>query len=319
MVKLPKVLATSVVRSTHQGESHGGAYLVDLASARVDQVLDWNTSGISWEGRGADRGLRGIAIHNEYVVLAASDEVFIYDGAFELRDSVRNRYLKHCHEIHLHEGSLYLTSTGFDSVLRLDLDSGRVEEGWTVRAEGWFGKLYRKGALRRPRLEAFDPNTDGGPVPGDTTHINSVWVDETGCYLSGTGTRHLFRIEGSNLERYAALPTGTHNARPFREGVLCNHTRSDAVCHFDKRGRISAAWPLPVFAEDRLEQADRPADHARQAFGRGLTTWGEDVVIGGSSPATITAYRWREAAPLQMVNITMDVRNAIHGLEIWPF
>src|SRR5205814_2004977 len=30
MDKLPRVIATSVVRSAHQGESHGGVYLIDL-------------------------------------------------------------------------------------------------------------------------------------------------------------------------------------------------------------------------------------------------------------------------------------------------
>src|SRR5207248_475638 len=32
MDKLPRVIATSVVRSAHQGESHGGVYLIDLNS-----------------------------------------------------------------------------------------------------------------------------------------------------------------------------------------------------------------------------------------------------------------------------------------------
>ena len=64
MDKLPRVIATSVVRSAHQGESHGGVYLIDLNSGQYDQVIDWNDESINWEGRGGDRGLRGIAFHN---------------------------------------------------------------------------------------------------------------------------------------------------------------------------------------------------------------------------------------------------------------
>jgi len=64
MDKLPRVIATSVVRSAHQGESHGGVYLIDLNSGQYDQIIDWNDESINWEGRGGDRGLRGIAFHN---------------------------------------------------------------------------------------------------------------------------------------------------------------------------------------------------------------------------------------------------------------
>ena len=44
MQKLPKVIATSVVRSAHQGESHGGVYLIDLNSGEFEQVIE-NTGG----------------------------------------------------------------------------------------------------------------------------------------------------------------------------------------------------------------------------------------------------------------------------------
>jgi hypothetical protein len=73
--RLPIVVLSSVIRSAHQGESHGGVYLVDMASGQVEQVLDWNRAEIDWEGRGGDRGLRGIAFHGDRLFLAASDEI----------------------------------------------------------------------------------------------------------------------------------------------------------------------------------------------------------------------------------------------------
>ncbi|MBZ0173264.1 MAG: hypothetical protein K8E66_12845, partial [Phycisphaerales bacterium] len=74
MPGLPTVLVTDVVRSTRQGDSHGGAYLVNLATGGLERVLDWNTIDISWAGRGADRGLRGIAFLGEEILIAAADE-----------------------------------------------------------------------------------------------------------------------------------------------------------------------------------------------------------------------------------------------------
>ena len=93
-----KLVTSSVVRGAQQGQSHGGVYLIDLENQMVEQTIDWNTSGIDWQGRGWDRGLRGIAFDGEQVFIAASDELFAYTLDFELIDSWRNPYLKHCHE-----------------------------------------------------------------------------------------------------------------------------------------------------------------------------------------------------------------------------
>jgi len=40
---------------------------------------------------------------------------------------------------------------------------------------------------------------------------------------------------------------------------------------------------------------------------------------GGSSPSTITLYDLEANQVAASVNLTMDIRNAIHGLEVWPY
>jgi len=125
-----KLITTSVVRGSQQGESHGGLYLIDLQTEQIDQLLDWNTGNIDWTGRGADRGLRGIAFHNERVYVAASDELFAYSKNFKLLGSWRNPYLKHCHEIAVFGHTLFLTSTGFDSILGFNLKHGSLRLGY---------------------------------------------------------------------------------------------------------------------------------------------------------------------------------------------
>ncbi len=101
-----------MVRGSRQGESHGGIYLIDLDRQRVAQPVDWNTADIDWQGRGWDRGLRGIAFDADKVYVAASDELFVYSPQFEQIASFRSPYLKHCHEIHRYKRRLYVTSTG---------------------------------------------------------------------------------------------------------------------------------------------------------------------------------------------------------------
>ena len=308
--KLPTVLVSSVVRSAHQGESHGGLYLVNMATGAFDQVIDWNDTSINWDGRGADRGLRGIAFHDEHIYLAASDEIFVYDSRFGLVESYRNRYLKHCHEIFIADDTLYLTSTGFDSVLTFDLVSMTFVRGYCLRFNTSDNRLY---------FNIYNPNQQYGPELGDTIHVNSVFVSDGRLFVASLNIPDLLYIEEDKLCIYAPIPAGSHNVRPFYEGVLLNDTVAERVSHLDMLGAVQSSFPVIRYRDDELEMGHLPMDHARQAFARGLCVSNDGWIIGGSSPSTLSAYRLDEPSALRVVNLTMDVRNSVHGLEIWPF
>jgi hypothetical protein len=334
---LPTVVATSVIRSAHQGQSHGGVYLLDLETGAFEQVIDWNASAIDWAGRGGDRGLRGIAFHGGRVFLAASDEVFVFDDGFRRIASIRCPYLKHCHEIFVQNETLYLTSTGFDSVLAFDLAAWTFTRGWCLRDLEPSPRRFEhyrisKGLARRlarldPRLyrlftanlrpRRFDPSGSGGPAALDLFHINNVHADDEAIYLSGTELDGLFALQGGRARRLATVPRGTHNTRASGQAVLYHHTEAAEVVFQPRRGRRER-FALPVYDEASLLNTHLERDHARQAFGRGLCMAG-DLIIAGSSPATVSVFRRGTALPVRTINLTRDVRNAIHGLEVWPF
>jgi hypothetical protein len=296
-----------VVRGSRQGESHGGVYLVDFDADRAVQALDWNVMNIDWQGRGWDRGLRGIAFDGEMVFIAASDELFAYTPDFRLIGSWRNRYLKHCHEICRHERTLFLTSTGFDSILGFDLATKNFSWGLHVTAAG-------EGFAGAP----FDPEFDTGPQPSNTLHLNNVHCARGGMYISGLRTAGVLVFNGSELNRWVHLPVGAHNARPFRDGVLFNDTEAD-VTRFVSRSS-ERVFPVTRYAEERLAHVD-PSDSrlARQAFARGLCVVDDETFACGSSPSTITLHHFEPGKAARMATLTHDVRNAIHGLEVWPF
>lgn len=321
MARLPKVLVTSVVRSTQVGESHGGVYVVDLEAGRAEQVLDWNRTEINWEGRGGDRGLRGAAILGEEIYIAASDELFVFDRQFNILRSFRNPFLSEAHEIFIHEGKkIFLTSTPFDSVLEFDIASGRFVKGHVIE---WVGKsaMMPDGGTQMSRSLAYrvyNPMSGVGPMDADTTHINSVWVEGGVIYVAGVAMERVLTIQGPVLRPYGVVPLWTHNARPFRGGLLYNSTGADAVCWTDLEGRTIRSWPIVKQANDRMTHTDVPQDHARASFARGLCTT-DELVIVGSSPSTVTAYRLDRDEMVASVNLTMDVRNCVHGLTLWPW
>ena len=183
----------------------------------------------------------------------ASDELFVYDQAFRLQRSFRSTYLKHCHEICVLNHHLYLTSTVNDSILAFDLE--RQHFFWAIHVSRNDDGSYRG--------IAYDPNgIDGpgganGPAPENRLHLNSVWADATGLYAGGLHAGGLLRIGSDNTVRLVAeLPPGTHNARPFRDGVLFNDTASDRV-RFDRRDGSAVTFNVPQYSEDEGGQNDR--------------------------------------------------------------
>jgi hypothetical protein len=306
---IPRLIATSVVRGSQQGESHGGVYSIDFANRKVIQHIDWNKSEIDFTGRGWDRGLRGIEFSDGNVYIAASDELFVYNREFVMQRSFRNPYLKHCHEICLKDHLLFLASTGFDSLLAFDVRRERF--AWALHfareGNGWRG-------------QPFDPNSASGPAFGNTLHINMVHVDDSGLYTSGLRTNALLHVDGKlRISEVCNLPAGVHNARPFHNGVIFNDTNADCVRYVGRNGG-DRAFPVPIYDVDKLEfMGVDDSRIARQGFGRGLCPIGDRLLAAGSSPSTVSIYDLEEGRRVGSVTLTMDIRNAIHGLEVWPF
>ncbi|MFP6809130.1 MAG: hypothetical protein VB957_18390 [Pseudomonadales bacterium] len=304
-----KLVATSVVRGSRQGESHGGIYILDFEEERVYQPVDWNKMDIDWQGRGWDRGLRGIAFHENRVFVAASDELFEYNPNFELIASYRNPYLKHCHEICVHEQHLFITSTAFDTILAFNLRKNTFENAYMVQTDG-----------RNLSMVQYNPNSEDGPLSLNKLHINNISCEKGGMYISGLKTGGLLLYNGKRIGMSTTLPPGTHNARPFREGILFNDTESNKLRYATPDGKDDCAFSFPLYPKaDLLESDLDDSGVARQGFGRGLCAISDTLIAAGSSPSTISLYDLDQKKMVKTVNISMDIRNAIHGLEVWPY
>jgi hypothetical protein len=298
-----------VIRGSSQGESHGGVYVIDLDEQTVDQVIDWDTANIDWRGDGADRGLRGIAFDGDTIYIAASDELQAYDPSFKLIGSWRCPHLQHCHEIAVYERNLYLTSTGFDSIIAFDLD--KQEFHWALHVD--VERFTFKGTT-------YDPNGEDGPLLLAKMHINNVHPCKEGVYISGTKTGGMLHFNGEKVLMSTTLPDGSHNARPFRDGVLFNDTKVDCVRYVSRDGVEDRRLDVPRYdKKDLIAKGVDDSRVARQGFGRGLCLISDHVVATGSSPSTISVHDLEANKTLLRVNLSMDIRNAIHGLELWPF
>ena len=322
---LPTVLMTDVIRSSQQGDSHGGAYLIDLESGAHERVLDWNEVGIDWEGRGMGRGLRGIAFVGEEIYIAASDELFVFDREFTIQRSFKCPFLHHCHEISYDgERWIWVTSTSFDSILRFDTREGRFDGAWYI---GIAERRIRGRVERKLLSKGYDPTGGMGPAKRDTLHINQVFCRGGSVYFSALRMDAMWTLGADGaVEVFAKVPVGTHNCQPIGGGggggdrIAMNATKDDCAMVTDRNGRVVTKMEYPLYDESAMTNTDLGEDYARQGFGRGLCVSARvGVVIAGSSPGTVSAFAVGSGERLRSVNVSMDIRNAPHGLEVWPF
>ena len=228
---------------------------------------------------------------------------------FNIKRSYKNAFLRHAHEINKFENLLFVTSTGYDSLLVFDLNRDEFTRGVHLRkgVNGWKSQL-------------FDPLSNDSPEMANNLHLNNVRCSKKGLFVSGLRTDALVYMDSDlNAKEYCSLPEGTHNARPFKQGVLFNDTKSDCVRAVGRDGE-ETNFKIPTYDEAELTHTNLDDSRiARQGFARGLCLVNQELIAVGSSPSTISLFHLEEKKRIASVNLSMDIRNAIHGLEVWPY
>ena len=137
-------------------------------------------------------------------------------------------------------------------------------------------------------------------------------------YISGLRTGATLLFNGTTLTEWGILPLGAHNARPYRDGILFNDTVANLVRYITPD--TQCAFKVPMYADEKLTHTDLDDSRiARQGFGRGLCVMDNGMIAAGSSPSTITFHHIDKQKTINAINLTYDIRNAIHGLEVWPY
>jgi hypothetical protein len=309
---LPTIITSSVIRSTKKGDSHGGIYRINLETNESHQLLDWNNPDIDWGGRGGDRGVRGLAFWGDTLYAVAGNELFAFERVYDkLRviASYTNQYLKLTHEMWRHQDKLYICSGGTDTILVFDL----VKKDWTT---SYFHHATSNGN------QEFDPVTGKGYSNlegGGFMHLDSVYANDDNMWYCGAYSDGLWRYNFLTKEttKEAFAIADTHNARPYKDGMLYNISRMSRTI-FEKRGLIIEDWDTPKLHEGSLINNNIPQDHAVQGYTRGMVTY-DDYVITGTSPAAVNVWKFGQSHPIKTFYITNDIRNSICGMTLYEW
>ena len=67
-----KVICSTVIRAAEQGSVHGGLYVIDIDSDEVLEYVPYAGDFDNENTRGGERGLRGVAVLEDRIVVADS-------------------------------------------------------------------------------------------------------------------------------------------------------------------------------------------------------------------------------------------------------
>jgi len=102
--------------------------------------------------------------------------------------------------------------------------------------------------------------------------------------------------------------------------VLFNDTEANTVRFASPDPDQERAFRVPVLPAEQLTGVGQDTSNiARPSFGRGLCVVKDGLIAAGSSPSTIALHDLDSGATALSVTLSTDVRNAIHGLEVWPY
>jgi hypothetical protein len=139
-------------------------------------------------------------------------------------------------------------------------------------------------------------------------------------YISGLKTGGMLLFNGREVQMAVELPPGARDSRPFRDGVLFNDAAAGLLRYAGRDSREDRAFRVPEHPPEALLHSDAvQRGIARPGFAHGLAVLSDALVAAGSSPSTVSVYDLAGNQRLLSVNLTMDVRSAIHGLAVWPY
>lgn len=304
-----KIICSTVVRAAKQGDMHGGLYVIDIDSGKVVHHAPYEMDFVNDNERGGERGLRGICVLPDRIIVSDSAGFIELDkNTYQIKRTHSDRdYFKSIHEICFSNGFLWVTSTAYDAVAKLDLDFN-VLDFWEIKGNSLESSKELTGKVS---ISSEEKTSD------DNYHINSIFADNGKVLVAGLLTP-LYDIE--TMQEVCAIPylqahghkihSFVHNFYKYEDMTIANLTSFNAL-GISKNNIDFSIHKIP-----RSSHVTYHIDSiAKNNWNRGLARK-DNILLIGSSPARILVYDLETDEFIKEIKLEEDMKHAIHGLEI---
>jgi hypothetical protein len=305
-----KIICTTVVRAAKQGDIHGGLYVIDTESGTVLHHAPYEKDFINDNERGGERGLRGIIVLDDRIIVSDSAGFIELDkNTYEIKRTFQDReYFKSIHEIAFFDDHIWATSTAYDAVVKLDLDFN-IKGFWEI-----VGKDVDNHKILTGKVET-SPETKS---ENDSYHINSIFATKDRLLFSGLLTP---LYDFNTFEEVCEMPTIQTTSGQLSNGFIHNFYGYEDFftinfTTFSSLGISSNGKDFEHFGIPRSSNVKYQVDEiASNNWNRGLAR-SEGKLFIGSSPARILVFDIEKKTFEAEITLENDIRHAIHGLEV---
>lgn len=306
-----KIICSTVVRAAKQGDIHGGLYVIDIDLGEVIHYAPYERDFVNDNERGGERGLRGICVLPDRILVADSAGFIELDkNTYEIKRTFQDReYFKSIHEIVFHDDHIWATSTAYDAIVKLDLDFN-IKNFWEITGE------RREDYSVLTGKKEVTPETKS---EDDNYHINSIFVNDGRILFSGLVTplydletmTEVCQVPQFQDEFSQQLKSFSHNFYKFDEFTVSNLTSFGSLGILENDSDLFDLHKIPRTKKARFIVDEIASDN----WNRGLARCGEKLIIG-SSPARILIFNTTTKQFEQEIKLKEDIRHAVHGLEV---
>ena len=224
-------------------------------------------------------------------------------NTYEITNQKQDRgFFKSVHEICYFDNHIWVTSTGYDAVVKLDSDFNIIEF-WEI-----LGKSKEDHKIFTGKRQ-IDPKD---AVPDDKYHINSISAFSDRLVFSALITS-LYDFE--TMKTIEPMPS-INGVKSFQHNFYqyndCTMIIMTSLKHLGiiEDGQ-SSFFPFPAthhakFSVDKI---------AENNWNRGLTRGGNYAIIG-SSPARLLVFDMTKREFVKQLQIEEDIKHCVHGLEM---
>ena len=289
---------TSVVRYAVPTEISGCLRVLDLERGRLSFVTPSPEStfrGRDPNPRGGTRGTRGVSVHQDRLVVANAERLFVFDTSWSLVAELSDRLMVDVHDVLAEERGVWVTATGIDLLLRVSW-KGQLEREWTFRKDREL--LAQLGFRRRslpwtdPALDLRDPRLRGKGY--DRLHLNGLGQSCEGVLLS---FGRVVPSEDPRAEMSSALVRVTENGDGAPQVDVLHRRRGirmpshnvaedgDLLVYNDSSRSCLVAWDIAR----RRTRCEVPIPGS-PPYARGLARIGDDLwLVGSQAPLAVHA------------------------------
>ena len=308
---------STVIRCTQSKEITGYLHKICLSSGNVliKKPIPIDSHHPFWNGRGGNRGGRGVCIHNEKVYLATATQIIVYDRDLNYLKDITHPYLAGLHEIVIDEEGIWCTSTIHDLIIKIDF-SGKLLKSWFL-SESLY--LMATLAIKNRNLnlylnfgkDRFEKEYERY-CEEERTHVNAICLNENKLYalLCRQGAIVSMDLDTNKESLVLQDPNlqSPHNLLILNNSIYVNNTQHQQIIQYDLQGNKIAKFDTELYSNELSTQ------FLNAGWQRGLATKNDDTLIVGTSPLTIFELDLRSGTVANIIKIDNDVSHCVHGL-----